>query len=170
VRQVWVEVQLLHALGQANSEHCEAAIATANAIGSPVPDMAFTNDGLQPFLESARANYLLGKVNAQCGRPEEARKHFENAAAKSERNEIVWARLAAQQLPAFDDNQWKSRLSSDLDPTAAVSGNSLSVYNQAMIERALGQEQMADRELRQVFLLPDHLLSYHLARQAMAKQ
>jgi len=169
VRQVWVEVRLLNALDQAKSKHCEAAIATANHVASPVQDMAFTTDGLQPFLESARTNYLLGKVDAQCGRPEEARKHFENSAGKSGRSETVWAWLAARQLPAFDQDQWTPRLISELESTA-MSDNSLSAYNLAMINRALGHEQKADQGLRQVFLLPDHLLSYHLAREAMVKQ
>jgi tetratricopeptide (TPR) repeat protein len=169
VRQVWVEVQLLRALDQARGQHCEAALATANRIGSPVPDMAFTNDGLQPFLESARTSYLLGTVNSQCGRAEEARRQFESAAAKSDRGEIVWALQAARQLPAFDQNHWTSRLTSELKPSTAVSNNSLSAYNAAMIDRDLGHEQKADAEFRQVFLLPDHLLSYHLAREAMAK-
>jgi tetratricopeptide (TPR) repeat protein len=170
VRQVWIEVQLLHALDQAKSQHCEGALVMAERIGSPVAGMAFTNDGQQPFLESARTNYLLGKVNTECGRHEQARKHFENAAAKSGRGEIIWAWFAAKQLPAFDQSQWTPRLTSQLEPTMATSDNSLSVYNQAMIERALGHEQKADQELRQAFLLPDHLLSYHLAREAMAKQ
>jgi len=169
VRQVWVEVQLLSALDQAKSQHCEAAIATVNRIGSPVQDMAFTNDGLQPFLESARTDYLLGKVNAQCGRREEARKQFENAAAKSGRGEIVWAWRAAQQLPAFDQNQWTPRLTAELEPSVTAE-NSLSVYNTAMIKRALGHEEEAAHDLRQVFLLPDHLLAYHFAREGMTKQ
>lgn len=170
VRQVWIEVQLLHALAQVKSQHCESALAIADRIGAPVPNMAFTNDGLQPFLESARTNYLLGKVYAQCGKPEQARKQFESAAGKNGRSEIVWAWLAARQLPAFDQNQWTSRLTSELKPSTIASDNSLSVYNQAMVDRALGREQQADQGFRQVFLLPDHLLSYHLAREAMEKQ
>ncbi|MGH9515565.1 MAG: DUF5107 domain-containing protein [Terriglobales bacterium] len=169
VRQVWVEVQLLNALEKAKTQHCEAAAAISNHIGSPVRDMSFTNDGLQPFLESARTNYFLGKVNAQCGKPEEARKQFENAAAKSGRGEIAWAWLAARQLPGFDQNQWNSRLSAELGQSARTD-NSLSVYNDAMINRALGNEQRAQQELRHVFLLPDHLLAYNLAREAMEKQ
>jgi tetratricopeptide (TPR) repeat protein len=169
VRQVWVEVQLLNALDQAKAQHCEAAIAIVDRIGSPVHDMAFTNDGLQPFLESARTNYLLGKVNAQCGRPEEARKHFESAASKSGRGEIAWAWLGARQLPAFDQNQWTARLTAQL-PQSAGTENSLSVYSTAMINRALGHEQKAEEKFRQVFLLPDHLLSYHLAREGMQMQ
>jgi tetratricopeptide (TPR) repeat protein len=169
VRQVWVEVQLLRALAQAKKKNCGEAITTSERIGSPVEGLSFTQDGLQPFLETARTNYLLGKVDAQCGRPELARKQFESAAAKSGRGEIVWAWQAAQQLPAFDHNQWTSRLNSEQRSTA-MSENSSSVYNQAIIDRALGHEQRADAEFRQVFLLPDHLLSYHLAREGMVKQ
>lgn len=169
VRQVWVEVQLARALDQAKEKNCGEAITISERIGSPVEGLSFTQDGLPPFVETARANYLLGKVDAQCGRPEEARKHFENAAAKSDRGEIVWAWQAAQQLPAFDQNQWISRINS-VQRSTAMSENSYSVYNQAMIDRALGNEQTADAEFRQVFLLPDHLLSYHLAREGMLKQ
>ena len=169
VRQVWVEVQLLNALHQAKGQQCEAALAIVDHIGSPVAGMAFTNDGLQPFLESARTNYLLGKVYGQCGRAEEARKHFEDVAGKSGRGEIVWAWMAARELPAFNQNQWTSRLKSELRSTA-MSENSLSIYSEAMIDQALGHEQEAGAEFRQVFLLPDHLLSYHLAREAMANQ
>ena len=169
VRQVWVEVQLLRALDQAKKTNCGEAITISERIGSPVQGLSFTQDGLQPFLETARTNYLLGKVDAQCGRPEEARKHFDSAAAKSDRGEIVWAWQAAQQLPAFDQNQWTSRLNHEQRSTA-MSENSSSVYNQAMIDRALGNEQKASAEFRQVFLLPDHLLSYHLAREGMVKQ
>jgi tetratricopeptide (TPR) repeat protein len=169
VRQVWIEVQLLRALDQAKKKNCGEAMITSERIGSPVEGLSFTQDGLQPFLETARTNYLLGKVNAQCGRTEEARKQFESTAAKSGRGEIVWAWRAAQQLPAFDQNQWTSRLNSEQRSTA-MSENSSSVYNQAMIDRALGHEQRADAEFRQVFLLPDHLLSYHLAREGMLKQ
>jgi len=167
VRQVWVEVQLLRAMDQAKKKNCGEAIRISERIGSPVEGLSFTQDGLQPFLDTARANYLLGKVDAQCGRPDAAREQFENASRKSG-GEIVWAWLAARELPGFEQTQWTSRLTSELKPSTAVSNNSLSLYNAAMIDRALGHQQKADAEFRQVFLLPDHLLSYHLAREAMA--
>jgi tetratricopeptide (TPR) repeat protein len=173
VRQVWLEVQLLHAMNQAENKHCEAAITIANSMASAVQGLAFTNDGLQPFLERARPNYLLGEVYSQCGRSEEARKHFENAAAKSDTGNIIWSWFAAWRLPAFDPEQWTARLTAELDKAKASenSGSAgLSVYNTAMLERALGHEREADQGFRRVFLLPDHLLSYHLAREAMAKQ
>jgi tetratricopeptide (TPR) repeat protein len=169
VRQVWVEVQLLRAFDQAKKKNCGEAISTSERIGSPIEGLSFTQDGLQPFLETARTNYLLGKVDAQCGRPEEARKHFENAAAKSGRGEIVWAWRAAQQLPGFDQNQWTARLTAEL-AHSSISDNSLSAYNTAMINRALRHEEEAAHDLRQVFLLPDHLLAYHFAREGMNTQ
>jgi hypothetical protein len=44
------------------------------------------------------------------------------------------------------------------------------VYNRAMLHRALGQEKAAQQDFRRVFLLPDRLLSYHLAREATTTQ
>jgi len=39
-----------------------------------------------------------------------------------------------------------------------------------MINRALRHEEEAAHDLRQVFLLPDHLLAYHFAREGMNTQ
>jgi tetratricopeptide (TPR) repeat protein len=174
VRQVWVELRLQRVLDQAKKKHCGEAITIANSTGSPVQDMAFTNDGLQPFLNSARTNYLLGQMYSQCGKPEEARQNFESAAGKSDAGEIIWAWFAARQLPAFDQSQWTVRLESALEQVTAMSETSglsgLSAYNSAMLNRALGREHEAEQGFRQVFLLPDNLLSYHLTREALTAQ
>jgi Flp pilus assembly protein TadD len=172
VRQVWVEVQLLSALDKARRGQCNQAIAISNGIGSPVAGVSFTQDGVQPFLGSARVNYLLGEMNAQCNNSEAATRHFTIAAEKSGAGEIYWAWLAARQLPAFNAEQWMSRLQSGLQQAEAMTDTSsfagLWVFNRAMLNRALGHEQEAQQDLRRVFLLPDRLLSYHLARKAMA--
>jgi tetratricopeptide (TPR) repeat protein len=171
VRQVWVELELQRALDQAKRKNCGQAITISDGIGKPVEGLAFTQDGLQPFLDSARTNYLLGKIDAQCGRSEQARKRFENAAAKPSQGEIVWEWLAARQLPGFDQAQWTARLTAELDKATQASENvGPSAYNTAMLNRALGREQEAEQGFRRVFLLPDHSLSYHLAREAMSKQ
>jgi len=170
VRQVWVELQLQRVLDHAKNNHCQAAISIANSMGSPVQDIAFTKDGLEPFLNSARTNYLLGQVDSQCGKRDEARKHFENAAAKSYAAEIAWAWLAAKQLPGFDQSQWNSRLQTALEQARAISDSSWWMYNSGMLNRALGREQQAQQLFRDTFLLPDRLLSYHLAREAAASQ
>jgi tetratricopeptide (TPR) repeat protein len=174
VRQVWLELQLQRALDQAKNKRCGEATTIANGMGSPVQDIAFTNDGLQPFLESARTKYLLGQMYSQCGKPEEARQNFESAAGKSDAGEIIWAWFAARQLPAFNQSQWTARLESALEQVTATSETSglsgLSAYKSAMLNRALGREHEAQQGFRQVFLLPDNLLSYHLTREALAAQ
>jgi tetratricopeptide (TPR) repeat protein len=172
VRQVWIEVQLMRALDQAKQGRCDQAISAANNLGAPVPDIEFTRNGMQPYLELARTNYLLGEMYAQCNRPEDSRGHFTAAAGKSGAGEIYWAWLAAKQIPAFNAGQWTARLQSALQQADGMTETSSFagrwVYNRAVISRALGNESKAQQDLRKVFLLPDRLLSYHLARQAMA--
>src|SRR5437667_547595 len=68
VRQVWVEVKLQQAIGLAREHHCEEALAIARTLGSPVPSLPFTQDGLEPLLNSARTNYLLGETFYACGK------------------------------------------------------------------------------------------------------
>jgi hypothetical protein len=143
-------------------------------LASPVPGLSFTSDGMQRFLDSARVQYLFGEINTQCNRAEEASRNFRNASAKTGVGEIAWAWMAAKHLADFNQEQWRSRLKSALEQADAMSETSSFagwwVYNCGMIRRALGDETEATRDLRQVFLLPDRLLSYHLAREATLTQ
>src|SRR5437879_12981626 len=66
VRQVWVEVKLQEAIGLARTGHCAEALATAKTLGSPVAGLAFTQDGLRPLLNAARATYLLCEGRSMC--------------------------------------------------------------------------------------------------------
>jgi hypothetical protein len=169
---VWIEVQLMRALDRAKRGRCDQAISTANNLGAAVSDIEFTHAGMQPFLDSARTNYLLGQMYAECNRPEDASRDFTTAAGKSGAGEIYWAWLAARQIPSFNAGQWTARLQSALQQAESMTETSSFagwwVYNHAVINRALGNESEAQQNLRGVFLLPDRLLSYHLARQGMA--
>ena len=172
VRQVWVEVQLLSALDNAKHGQCDQAGVIARELGSPVAGVSFTSDGMEPFINSARTNYWLGEMAMQCKMPEPAKQHFAIAAGKPGSGETVWAWLAAKQLPGFDVSQWTGRLESALQQASGMTESSSFagwwVYDHAMLNRALGHEQRAQQDFRRVFLLPDRLLSYHLAREAMA--
>lgn len=174
VRQVWVEVQLLSALDKARHRQCDQASAIAHELGSPVSGVSFTSDGMQPFINSARTNYLLGEMAMQCNMPDQARQHFTSAAGKPGSGEIAWAWLAAKQLPGFDSSKWAGRLESALQQARGMAESSSFagwwVYNHGMLNRALGQEKEAQQDFLKVFLMPDRLLSYHLAREAMATQ
>jgi tetratricopeptide (TPR) repeat protein len=173
VRQVWVEVELQLALNQAQSGQCNQALSTASSLLSPVKDASFTTDGLTPFVDSARTNYLLGKIQVGCGEPERGRKHFERARARSRPHEIVWAWLAANQLPGFDPSDWARRLKSALEQSESMSETGALAgwwaYNTGMLDRELGREQDARVEFHKALLLPDLLLSYHLTREALAE-
>jgi hypothetical protein len=42
------------------------------------------------------------------------------------------------------------------------------LYNAAMLDRAVGNTQRAEKEFREAFLRPDQLLTYHLTRLALS--
>ena len=123
VRQVWIEVQLQHALA-AKAGHCEQALTLAQHLGTEVPGLAFTRDGLEPILQSARTNYLLGTIYAACSKPDESKARFEAAASASAPDQIRWAWLAAKQLPGLDQAQWQGRLQASFEQAESRSGTS----------------------------------------------
>ena len=117
------------------------------------------HDGLEPFLQSARFNYLIGNVYGVCNAPDKARTHFKQATEKSTLADAVWASKASQQLPDFDAGMAKQKLQDLLD-RAKNSGESNSpngwwLYNAALLDKALGNSQLADREFREALLSHD---------------
>jgi tetratricopeptide (TPR) repeat protein len=174
VRQVWIELQLQRALDLAKKGHCDEAASAAEQLTSPVSGISFTQDGLLPFVQAARTQFLLGNMYSQCGRGDEGRKHLQTAAQKEGLGEVVWAWKAAKESSGFDQQQWSSRLRSALEHATSMAETSSYagwwVYNSGLIERALGDESAAQERFKDALLLPDRLLSYHLTREAMAKQ
>ena len=173
VRQVWVEVELQKMFASARDGHCADALVAAEHLGTPVPDLPFTHDGLEPILQSARTNYLLGAAYSRCAKPEEAAKKFQLASAASAPDQMVWAWRAAQKLPGFDGKQWQGRLQTALtqaESRADTSGyTSWWDYTAGVLAGALGSHQEADQKLQQALLLPDRMLSYHFTRMARAE-
>jgi tetratricopeptide (TPR) repeat protein len=172
VRQVWIEVQLQHAVA-AKSGHCDQALALAQHLGSEVPGLAFTRDGLEPILQTARTNDLLGTIYAACDQPNEAKARFQAAAAASAPDQVRWAWLAAKQLPGFDQAQWQSRVQTAFDQAASRSETSAfpSYWNYAAGSLALdlGKSDEASVRFRNALLLPDRMLAYHFTRLATAQ-
>ena len=171
VRQVWVEVKLQEAIGLARTGHCDEALATAKTLGSPVPGLAFTQDGLKPLLNSARANYLLGEVSSTCGQKEEANRRYRLSAQTNETSDVVWAWASAKKLGSDDPALWRDRLSAAL---SQAESNALASANQGwwrysvgVLQMALGHEAQGKASLRESLLLPDNRMSYHFSRLAM---
>jgi tetratricopeptide (TPR) repeat protein len=171
VRQVWVEVKLQQAIGLARTGHCDEALATAKILGSPVPGLAFTQDGLKPLLNSARTNYLLGEVSSTCGQKEEADRRYRPSAQATETSDVVWAWASAKKLGNYDPSLWRERLSAALlqaESNAIASVNQGRwLYSVGVLQMALGHEAQGKASLRESLLLPDNRMSYHLSRLAM---
>jgi tetratricopeptide (TPR) repeat protein len=172
VRQVWIELQVQHALFLAQHRACTEAVSVADHVSEPVHDLAFTRDGLEPFLRPARTNYLLGDVYHTCNLAEKADARFQNAARQTDLADGVWAWKASQALPGFQPEMRKLRLEDLIQRAKNVSEsnsrNGWWFYNLAMLDRAAGRSEQAQAEFHQALLSPDEALSYHLTRLALA--
>jgi tetratricopeptide (TPR) repeat protein len=170
VRQVWVEVEVQKLLAMARNGRCAEAQATADHLGTPVDGLPFTKDGLEPFLQSARTNYLVGTAYDSCGRSDEAKRKFKNASTATAPDELLWAWLAAKKLSGTDEKQWQERLQSALTQVENRSENSSYPgwwdYSAGALAAALGHEKEANQRFQKALLLPDRMLSYHLTRLA----
>ena len=124
VRQVWVEVQLQKMLALATGGRCTEAFTVAEKLDMKIVDLPFTNDGLEPYVQTARSNYFLSNVYATCGEHEKATLKLQAAAASSAPEQTVWAWKAAQRLPGFDAEVWKEQLQSSLTQALSLSGTS----------------------------------------------
>jgi len=171
VRQVWVEVKLQQAVGLGRSGHCEDALAAASALGSPAAGLSFTQDGLQPLLNSARTNYLLGELSSACGQKEEAERRYRLSAQATDASDAVWAWASAKKLSSYDPALWWERLSSALSraESNARTGDHQSwwVYSVGVLQMALGRDAQGKVSLHESLLLPENRMSYHFSRLAM---
>ena len=171
VRQVWLEVQIQHALSLAQHGQCSEALKIADHLADPVPDLVFTHDGLEPFLRTARLTYLRGNAYKACNLHEKAQDHFKQAAEKSNFGDAVWAWKASQQLSNFDSDAGKAKLKRVIEHAKDSGENSSTgwwLYNVGMLDIALGNTQLAESEFRQALLSPDSLMTYHLTRLAIS--
>jgi hypothetical protein len=171
VREVWMEVKLLAATGLARAGRCKEALSAADALGSTVPGLAFTQDGLLNLVNSPRANYLLGKLFSSCGRKDEAERRLRLSSQATGATDIVWAWASARALSDYDSARWQERLFSALSQlefrARAGSHESWSLYSLGILQRAVGHEEVARESLRQSLLAPDNRMSHHFSRLAL---
>ncbi|MEQ1473830.1 MAG: hypothetical protein ABLQ96_08410, partial [Candidatus Acidiferrum sp.] len=143
-----------------------------NNLGSPVAGLEFTNNGLESILESARTSYLLGELFSSCGQKMKADRRYERASRSAELSQVVWAWAAARKREGYDAQVWRDRLTSSLSQAETrIHTSSFKgwwTYTAATLQIALGREDQGKNSLREVVLLPESLMSYHLARQALA--
>ncbi len=173
VRGVWIEVKARHALALADAGKCDAALAIAGGIGAAVPGLDFTQQGLDPFVQSARTEYLLGSVESRCGHRDEALGLFGRAAKSALPADLMWAHRAARELPGYDDAAWRRKLEAAVAPAEEGIDHgylgSWGMYVAGTIYAELGRTETARQRFTQALLLPDRLLAWHLTRVAMAE-
>ena len=172
VRQVWVEVRLLQAMGLANAGKCGEALKIADTLAAPVTGLSFTLDGLSRFLETPRIRYLLGGLYASCAEREKAATKFSQAASGRGLIDILWVWAASQKLGKSSDLDSRDRMltaAAEAESRAKQRGHeSLWHYTAGILWAAAGQTDRANKQLREAFLYPDDGLSHHLARLALA--
>jgi tetratricopeptide (TPR) repeat protein len=176
VRQVFVEVELQMAIGLAKTRDCGEARRIVEGLGREVPGLAFTKDGMAPFVEAARAQYLIGELFERCGDPAEARRRFERAAAATDsypHPQIAYALKAAEKLGDGRADAVRPRVETALASWTnrlAVGTNfpGPNAAGQGLMLQALGRPREAEVKLREALLLSDKVLSHYLSRRALA--
>jgi Tfp pilus assembly protein PilF len=104
-----------------------------------------------------------------CGIHEKARASFERSAQQSGLENAVWSWKASKELPNFDESAAKQKLNDIIERSNNDGGRSAWwLYNRAMLDSSVGDDQQARKEFREALLAPDHLMSYHLTRLAVA--
>jgi tetratricopeptide (TPR) repeat protein len=167
VREVWLEVQ--RATSFARSGRCADAVGLVDHLAEPVPDLPFTHDGLEPFVRSARFSYLIGNVYKGCGVHEKSQASFERSAQQTGLGNAVWSWKASKELPDFDESAARQKLNDILERSNNDGERSAWwLYNRAMLDSSVGNDQQAQKEFREALLAPDHLMAYHLTRLAVS--
>ena len=174
VRQVWLELQIQRSLKLAQQGGCSEAIKVVEHLPDPVPNLSFTNDGLEPFLRSARFTYLVGTVYKVCHVEDKAQQKFAEVAQHENTDDMFWFLKASRELPtgnqsALDENIREARAAMDsVGNEDAPTG--VWLYRAGLLDSAMGNSQRADSEFREVLLRPDLSMLYHLTRLAMSGQ
>jgi tetratricopeptide (TPR) repeat protein len=156
VRQVWVRVKTLEAAQAA----CPAALPILDSLGSAVPGLDFTRDGMTPFAAEPANQAVLGAIEVRCGRADSAAKRLQAMLARGDAASLAFADQLARTLPDFDAAAWRKRLEA-----APLRGQP---YVRGVIEAELGRIEEARETLQSVLLQPDRGLAHHHARIAMA--
>ena len=143
----------------------------AKSMGSPVNGLIFTQDGLSPFLDSARSHFLIGEVSSTCGQKKEAEESYRRAAQASGPSDVVWAWASARKLEGYDPANWQARLESALSRAESNARTNSSPgwwsYTAGVLQIALGETQKGNASLREALLAPETGMSHHLSRLAL---
>jgi tetratricopeptide (TPR) repeat protein len=158
VRQVWIRVRALEAASKATHGQCGDALNILDHLGEPIATLAFTQDGLAPFLETPPNQRSFATVESTCGRNDAAAKRLSDMASRGDFAALVFVHST--------DANWKSRLELAAQHQNAGSSWQAAVAGLAQLE--LGKPDKAAELLQAALLMPDRNLAHHIARVALA--
>lgn len=168
IRQVYVEIELQHALELSRTGRNEEAVAIGRKLGQPVPGLEFTRDGMSVFLENARIQYILGELEAKAGHTDEAqacwRRAMDRAGRGSDADLAYAARAAVKLGTPLDPQTLEKRLVRGNSP-----GSGIAAYGHGELLRSAGKEPEALAEFRRALLLDDRGLAHHLSALALSQ-
>jgi hypothetical protein len=161
VRQVWVRVRAL----EAAHSSCDAALPILDHLGDAVPGLAFTTDGLAPFVAEAGNQPELGSVEARCGRVAAATARMEALARHGDPASVAFAYLLARDLPGFNRASWSARLqAAAVRSQANANAGAWPATVHGLLQMESGDSAAAQQALESVILLPDRNLAHHHSR------
>jgi tetratricopeptide (TPR) repeat protein len=66
VREIYLEVKVRRALALSAKGDCAGALRIVDGLKDPAPGLAFTEDGLEPFIASTTFAQMIGEVRKPC--------------------------------------------------------------------------------------------------------
>ena len=159
--QVEFEIRLMQAKANAEEGRCTEAQAFLADHSGPV-----VNEG------SSRSYVTMGIIARKCGNRGQAESYLQKAAAGQTGAEIVWANRAQQLLgtnnPINARQKLQESLAADELMNEANGSSGWWWYTVGILQSALDRKGPAGESFRKALLLPDRMMSHHLARLAIA--
>jgi tetratricopeptide (TPR) repeat protein len=159
--QVLAEIRLMQAEAETKAGRCVDGKAWL-AVDS---NLALNGAASQAYLRTAA-------IAKECHDSEQAEQLLQRAAASGGAADAAWAAKAEKLLGADDSAQEQRKLESALTQAERVVDSSSFTgwwwYNIGTIQAALNHKDLAKEAFDKVLLLPDNMMSHHLARTALA--
>jgi hypothetical protein len=145
-------------------------LAIADHLRDAAPGLAFTRDGLDPFVNDTPIQSALGSVESRCGRAAAAAQRLEKLVKNGDPASIAFGYDLARQAPDFRPEDWTARLDSALRRAEAnaAGGASWPATVLGLLQIELGRTEQGRETLRGSILMPDRNLAHHYSRAALA--
>jgi tetratricopeptide (TPR) repeat protein len=173
VRETYIEVQVQGVLQMARAGKCAEANDAEQQIGDLHDELPFTFHGFASILKGPRMQYYLGEVAYICGNEKEARKLW-GKAAKSSRPasdiDFVFPYLAASRIEPDGKSQLKTALEQIRAAERSGTPSAAMQYSEAVLLRALGDSDSANKLLATAAKAQDPMLASYLARMALRQR